>query len=57
LSSFDVKYLIIDGVNFLMRIQRAVERVPMLVVIGVLRDNRKIFLVIQQGTKEMSENN
>jgi hypothetical protein len=40
-----------------MRIQRAVERVPMLVVIGVLRDNRKIFLVIQQGTKEMSENN
>jgi putative transposase len=52
LSSFDVKYLIIDGVNFLMRVQRSVERMPMLVVIGVLRDGHKMFLAIQQGTKD-----
>ena len=52
LSAFDVKYLIIDGVNFLMRVQRSVERVPMLVVIGVLRDGHKVFLAIQQGTKD-----
>jgi putative transposase len=52
LSGFDVKYLIIDGVNFLMRVQRSVERVPMLVVIGVLRDGHKMFLAIQQGTKD-----
>jgi putative transposase len=52
LSGFDVKYLIIDGVNFLMRVQRSVERIPMLVVIGVLRDGHKVFLTIQQGTKD-----
>jgi putative transposase len=52
LGGFDVKYLIIDGVNFLMRIGRRVERVPMLVVIGVLRDGHKVFLALQQGTKD-----
>lgn len=52
LSGFDVKYLIIDGVNFLMRVQRSIERMPMLVVIGVLQDGHKVFLTIQQGTKD-----
>ncbi len=32
--------------------RRSVERVPMLVVIGVLRDGHKMFLAIQQGTKD-----
>lgn len=52
LSRLEVKYLIIDGVNFLMRVGHSIERVPMLVVIGVLRDNHKVFLAIQQGTKD-----
>lgn len=52
LGSFEVKYLIIDGVNFLMRVGRSVEKVPMLVVIGVLRDGHKVFLALQQGTKD-----
>lgn len=52
LEGFDLKYLIVDGVNFLIRVQGRVERVPMLVVIGVLRDNRKVFLAIQQGSKD-----
>lgn len=52
LSGFDVKYLIIDGVHFAMRTERRVEKVPMLVVIGVLRNNHKVFLAIQQGSKD-----
>lgn len=52
LGGFDIKYLIINGVNFAMRVQHSVERVPMLVIIGVLRDNRKMFLAIQQGSKD-----
>lgn len=53
LSTFDVKYLIVDGVLFPMRTKDSVEKVPMLVVIGVLREsNRKVFLTIQQGTKD-----
>lgn len=53
LSTFDVKYLIIDGVQFAMRTGDSIERVPMLVVLGVLRGtNRKVFLTIQQGTKD-----
>lgn len=52
LSGFDVKYLIVDGVNFLMRIGRSIEQVPILVAIGVLRDGHKVFLAIQQGNKD-----
>ncbi len=53
LSTFDVKYLIIDGVQFPMRTGHSIERIPMLVVLGVLRGtNRKVFLTIQQGTKD-----
>jgi putative transposase len=53
LSTFDIKYLIVDGVLFPMRTKDSIEKVPMLVVIGVLREsNRKVFLTIQQGTKD-----
>ena len=52
LGPMPVKYLIIDGVTFLMRVRGSVEHVPMLVVIGVLVDNRKVFLAIQQGSKD-----
>ena len=37
LSGESVKYLFVDGVNFSMRIEGSVEKVPVLVVIGVSR--------------------
>jgi len=47
-----IKYMFIDGVNFNIRVGRKVEKVPMLIVIGVTYENRRIFLTIQQGDKE-----
>jgi putative transposase len=55
LSNFGIKYLYIDGVNFKTRVNRKVEIVPVLVVIGVTTDDRKVFLGIQQGDKESAE--
>jgi putative transposase len=52
LHDFKIKYMYIDGVNFHMRVNRKVEIIPMLVVIGVTSENRKIFLTIQRGDKE-----
>jgi len=52
LSEFHIKYLLIDGVNFEMRQGRHIEKTPMLVVIGVTQENRRIFLTIQRGDKE-----
>lgn len=52
LSDEKIKYMYIDGVNFHMRTGHSVEIVPMLVVVGVKEDNRKIFLAIQRGDKE-----
>ncbi len=53
LSRFDVKYMIVDGVQFPMRTGHTVEKIPMLVAIGVLREtNQKVFLCLQQGSKD-----
>jgi putative transposase len=52
LYDLDVKYMYIDGVNFEMRVDHSIERVPVLVVIGVTYSNQKVFLAIQQGDKE-----
>lgn len=53
LRGLGVKYLIVDGVQFSMRTPEGIQRVPMLVVLGVLREgNRKIFLALQQGQKD-----
>jgi putative transposase len=53
LSAIPIKYIYIDGVNFDMRQGVSVEKIPMLVVIGVRKDtNRKIFLALQKGDKE-----
>jgi putative transposase len=52
LYDLDIKYLYIDGVNFDMRIDHSIERVPVLVVIGITYNNQKVFLAIQQGDKE-----
>ncbi len=35
-----------------MRVDHGIEKIPMLVVIGVTRSNQKIFLTIQQGAKD-----
>ena len=47
-----IKYIYVDGVYFHMRVNRKVEIIPMLIVIGVTFEDRKIFLTIQQGDKE-----
>lgn len=53
LSSYDIKYMIVDGVQFPIRSGDSIEKIPMLVVLGVLREtNQKIFLAIQQGSKD-----
>lgn len=52
LTGLDIKYIYVDGVNFKIRNSNKIENLPMLVVIGVTRANRKVFLAIQQGDKE-----
>jgi putative transposase len=52
LHDISIKYMYIDGVNFDMRVDRKVEKLPMLIVVGVTMENQKIFLAIQQGDKE-----
>ena len=52
LNVVHIKYMIIDGVNFTMRVGHHIEKVPMLVVIGVTYDNKRLFLNIQQGDKD-----
>jgi transposase-like protein len=52
LSHEKIKYLIIDGVNFHMRVNGSIETIPILVVIGVREDNTRCVLLIQSGDKE-----
>lgn len=52
LSTLDIKYMYIDGVNFHMRVDKNIQILPMLVIIGVTYSNQKVFLTIQQGDKE-----
>jgi putative transposase len=52
LSEYEIKYMYMDGVFFHMRVGHKIETIPMLVVIGVTKENRKIFLTLQQGDKE-----
>jgi len=52
LSGERFKYLFVDGVNFRMRIGKTIERVPILVVIGVKTDGTKLVLALQSGDKE-----
>lgn len=52
LSSLKIKYMYMDGVFFKMRIERKIESVPMLIIIGVTQENRRVFLTIQQGDKD-----
>jgi putative transposase len=52
LSKESIKYLFIDGVTFPMRIGDSIERVPVLVAIGVTEDGQKRVLGLQSGDKE-----
>ena len=52
LSKEQVKYMYLDGVNFDMRIGGGVEKVTVLVAIGVTEGGQKLVLGLQSGDKE-----
>lgn len=52
LSQEKIKYLLLDGVNFSMRVGKSVETVPVLVAIGVREDGPRLVLGLQAGDKE-----
>ena len=52
LSDTSIKYLFVDGVTFPMRIDGSIERVPVLVVIGVTERGQRMVLALQAGDKE-----
>jgi putative transposase len=52
LSGEAIKYIFLDGVNFDMRIDGSIEKVPVLVAIGVTETGQKLVLGFQAGDKE-----
>jgi putative transposase len=52
LSSMRFKYLFCDGVYFEMRVARTIEKVSVLVVIGVTESGQKQVISLQSGDKE-----
>ena len=56
LSGEAIKYLYMDGTNFSMRLDGSVEKVPVLVVIGVTEDGYRTVLGLQAGDKESAVN-
>lgn len=56
LSQELIKYLYIDGTNFSMRIQGSIEKVPVLVVVGVTVTGHRTVLGLQAGDKESAAN-
>ena len=56
LSSESIKYLYADGTLFSMRIHGSVEKVSVLVVIGVTKDGYRTVLAVQSGDKESAVN-
>jgi len=52
LSGDPIKYLFVDGVTFPMRVDGSIERVPVLVVIGVTEKGQRLVLALQSGDKE-----
>lgn len=52
LSEETIKYIFLDGVNFDMRIDGSIEKVPVLVAIGVAATGKKLVLGFQAGDKE-----
>jgi putative transposase len=56
LSEESYKYIFVDGTLFSMRIEGSVEKVPVLVAIGVTMDGRRTVLGLQAGDKESASN-
>jgi putative transposase len=52
LSQERIKYMLLDGVNFSMRVGKSVEIVPVLVAVGVREDGTRLVLGLQAGDKE-----
>lgn len=52
LSKEIFKYLFLDGVTFLMRTKTSIERIPVLVIIGVTKTGERKVLLLQAGDKE-----
>ena len=52
LSEEPIKYMFLDGVNFDMRVNGSVEKVPVLVAIGVTETGHRRVLGFQAGDKE-----
>lgn len=52
LSGEKIKYIFVDGVIFKMRIEGSVEKVAVLVAIGVTESGAKLVLGLQSGDKE-----
>ena len=52
LSGESIKYLFVDGVLFAMRVDGTVEKVPVLVAIGVTETGHRLVLGLQSGDKE-----
>ena len=52
LSQERIKYIFLDGVNFDMRVEGSVDKVPVLVAIGVTETGHKRVLGFQAGDKE-----
>ena len=56
LSGESFKYIFVDGVFFPMRIDGTIERVPVLVAIGVTQSGHRTVLGLQAGDKESASN-
>jgi putative transposase len=56
LSAESIKYIFVDGTLFPMRIDGAVEKVPILVAIGVTEQGHRTVLGLQAGDKESASN-
>jgi putative transposase len=52
LSGESFKYMFVDGVLFPMRVDGSIEKVPVLVAIGVTEDGQRTVLGLQSGDKE-----
>lgn len=52
LSEKKITYIFLDGVTFDMRIDASIEKVPVLVAIGVTEKGQKLVLGLQAGDKE-----
>ena len=56
LSNEAIKYLYIDGTNFSMRVDKSIDKVPVLVVLGVTEKGHRTVLGLQSGDKESASN-